>query len=75
MAAITTRVPLPPVPQDPLKFRDGKKRYTDRLKEARAETEFEDAVLVGEGKLDGLDIVAAAQDFRFMAGSLGMACG
>ena len=69
------RVPLPPVPQDPLKFRDGKKRYTDRLKEARAVTEFEDAVLVGEGKVDGMDIVAAAQDFRFMAGSLGMGAG
>ena len=32
-------------------------------------------MLVAEGKLDGLDIVAAAQDFRFMAGSLGMAAG
>ena len=32
-------------------------------------------MLVAEGKLDGQDIVAAAQDFRFMAGSLGMAAG
>ena len=32
-------------------------------------------MLVAEGKLEGQDIVAAAQDFRFMAGSLGMAAG
>ena len=30
---------------------------------------------VGEGTLEGMAIVAAAQDFRFMAGSLGMAAG
>jgi acetyl-CoA carboxylase carboxyl transferase subunit beta len=70
-----TKVEVPSVPQDPLKFRDGKKRYTDRLREAKTETNLDDAVLVGEGKLDGLTVVAAAQDFRFMAGSLGMAAG
>ena len=32
-------------------------------------------MLVGEGMLEGQDVVAAAQDFRFMAGSLGMAAG
>jgi len=67
-------VPLPEVPADPLKFRDGR-RYSDRIKDARTSTEMSDAVLVGEGQLDGRDIVAAAQDFRFMGGSLGMAAG
>jgi acetyl-CoA carboxylase carboxyl transferase subunit beta len=67
-------VAVPSVQQDPLKFRDGRK-YTDRLKDAKAETKLEDAVLVGEGQLQGLQVVAAAQDFRFMAGSLGMAAG
>ncbi len=67
-------VPVTPVPVDPLKFRDGR-RYTDRLKDAKALTELEDAVLIGEGKLDTRTVVAAAQDFRFMAGSLGMAAG
>jgi acetyl-CoA carboxylase carboxyl transferase subunit beta len=62
------------VPHDPLKFRDGK-RYSDRLKSIRSETQLQDAVLVGEGRLEGQDVVAAAQDFRFMAGSLGMAAG
>ena len=67
-------VPVPSVPQDPLKFRDGR-RYTDRLRDAKASTTLDDAILIGEGKLDGQDVVAAAQDFRFMAGSLGMAAG
>ena len=69
-----TSVPLPGVVQDPLKFRDGRK-YTDRLKDAKSNTKLDDAVLVGEGQLDGQQIVAAVQDFRFMAGSLGMAAG
>lgn len=69
-----TAVQLPAVPQDPLKFRDTKK-YTDRLKDMRAKTGLEDAVLVGTGKLHGHPIVAAVQEFEFMAGSLGMAAG
>jgi len=68
------KVAIPAVSQDPLKFRDGR-RYTDRLRDARTATEMEDAVLVGEGTLDGQSIVAAAQDFRFMGGSLGLAAG
>jgi acetyl-CoA carboxylase carboxyl transferase subunit beta len=67
-------VPVPSVQQDPLKFRDGRK-YTDRLKDAKAETKLDDAVLVGEGTLEGRQVVSAVQDFRFMAGSLGMAAG
>ena len=67
-------VELPEVPSDPLKFRDGK-RYTDRIKEARSKTDLRDAVLIGEGPLEGRTVVAAAQDFRFMGGSLGMAAG
>ena len=67
-------VPVPTVPLDPLKFRDAR-RYTDRLKDAKTVTEQDDAVLVGEGKVDGVTVVAAAQNFHFMAGSLGMAAG
>ena len=68
------KVAVPAVPHDPLKFRDGRK-YVDRLKDAKAATELDDAVLAGEGTLEGMTVVAAAQDFRFMAGSLGMAAG
>lgn len=67
-------VQVPGAALDPLKFRDGR-RYTDRLREAKANTELSDAVLVGEGSLEGQECVAAVQDFRFMAGSLGMAAG
>jgi acetyl-CoA carboxylase carboxyl transferase subunit beta len=65
-------VAVPEVPADPLKFRD-ERRYADRLKDARAKTTLKDAVKVGYGKLDGLAVTIAAQDFDFMGGSLGMA--
>jgi acetyl-CoA carboxylase carboxyl transferase subunit beta len=68
------KISVPAVPIDPLKFRD-EKRYLDRLKAAKEQTDLEDAVLVAEGKLDGHTLVAAVQDFRFMGGSLGMAAG
>ena len=67
-------LPLPDVPLDPLKFRD-ERRYTDRLKDARSKTGLADAVLAGAGRLDGQRIVAAAQDFDFLGGSLGTAAG
>jgi acetyl-CoA carboxylase carboxyl transferase subunit beta len=67
-------LPVPATAQDPLKFRDGRK-YTERLKTAKADTNLDDAVLIAEGRLDGQEVVVAAQDFRFMAGSLGMAAG
>ena len=65
---------LPDVPLDPLKFRD-EKRYTDRLKDARAKTNAQDAVKVGFGKLEGNAVTIGVQDFDFMGGSLGMAAG
>ncbi|VFU09040.1 acetyl-CoA carboxylase, carboxyltransferase subunit beta [Methylocella tundrae] len=64
----------PDVPLDPLKFRDVK-RYTDRLKEYRAKTEAQDAVKLASGRLEGMEVVVAIQDFDFLAGSLGMAAG
>jgi acetyl-CoA carboxylase carboxyl transferase subunit beta len=67
-------IAIPEVPVDPLKFRD-ERRYTDRLKDARAKTGTNDAIKLGYGKLDGLQVVVAVQDFDFMGGSLGMAAG
>lgn len=67
-------VPVPAVTPDPLRFRD-ERRYGDRLKDARAKTGNDDAVLTGQGTLDGLPVTAAVQDFEFMGGSLGMAAG
>lgn len=67
-------IAVPEVPIDPLKFRD-ERRYSDRLKDARAKTSMNDAVKLGYGKLDGMPVVIGVQDFDFMGGSLGMAAG
>ncbi len=64
----------PQVAVDPLKFRD-ERRYTDRLKENKAKTQLEDAILAGSGTVEGIAITATVQDFTFMGGSLGMAAG
>ncbi|SMQ57841.1 acetyl-CoA carboxylase carboxyltransferase subunit alpha [Altererythrobacter xiamenensis] len=64
----------PEVAEDPLKFKDTKK-YTDRLKQARAKNPHADAFSVGSGTIDGHDAVVGVQDFGFMGGSMGMAVG
>jgi acetyl-CoA carboxylase carboxyl transferase subunit beta len=69
-----TQIELPKTVQDPLKFRD-RKRYTDRLKEAREKTHEQDAIIVAHGPLGGIRIVAAVFDFEFQGGSMGIAVG
>jgi acetyl-CoA carboxylase carboxyl transferase subunit beta len=69
---VEVKVPEPIV--DPLKFRDTKK-YPDRIKEARNTSGEREAMLVAEGEIGRTPIVAAAQDFSFMAGSMGMYVG
>ena len=64
-----------PLPKDdPLNFVD-KKKYTDRLKTARELTGQDDAVLIAKGKVQGIEVVTGAQDFRFIGGSFGAASG
>ena len=64
-----------PLPKDdPLNFED-KKKYTDRLKAARKLTGQDDAVLISTGKVQNIDVVVGAQDFRFIGGSFGAASG
>ena len=67
-------LPQPEVTQDPLKFKDSKK-YTDRLKIARAKSPHADAFSVGSGTIEGRASVVGVQDFGFMGGSMGMAVG
>ncbi len=69
-----TRIELPKAPVDPLRFRD-RKRYTERLKDAQNETSEQDAIIVAHGTIGGLPAVAAAFNFDFMAGSMGVAVG
>jgi acetyl-CoA carboxylase carboxyl transferase subunit beta len=59
---------------DPLKFKDSRK-YTERLAEAREDTEEEDALIVMRGQLMGLPLVTAAFEFGFMGGSMGSVVG
>lgn len=61
-------------PNDPLKFRD-RKRYTDRLKDARSKSDAQDALRVASGEINGLPAVASVMDFDFMAGSMGVSLG
>jgi len=60
--------------KDPLRFTDTKK-YTDRLKEAKAKTNLKDAVRTAVGKSFGKNIVIAAMDFAFIGGSMGSVVG
>ena len=69
---IEVKVPEPVI--DPLHFRDQKK-YPDRMKAAQKATGEKEAMLVAEGEVFRTPIVAAAQDFSFMAGSMGMYVG
>jgi acetyl-CoA carboxylase carboxyl transferase subunit beta len=69
-----TRIELPSVPADPLRFRD-RRRYSDRLKEAQAATGLPDACVVAHGTIGGHRAVVAAFEFNFMAGSMGTAVG
>ncbi len=60
--------------KDPLKFED-KKKYTDRLKEAKNKTGLKDAIRTAYGKINGHEIVVACMDFSFIGGSMGSVVG
>ncbi|MFE3838092.1 acetyl-CoA carboxylase, carboxyltransferase subunit beta [Pseudogemmobacter sonorensis] len=71
---IFTEVKVPDPIADPLQFRDQKK-YPDRLKAAQKASGEKEAMLVAEGEMGRTPIVAAAQDFGFIGGSLSMYVG
>jgi acetyl-CoA carboxylase carboxyl transferase subunit beta len=59
---------------DPLKFVD-RMKYTDRLEKAVKSTLKNEAVVVGEGLIDGLRVQFGAMDFSFIGGSMGSVVG
>lgn len=71
---IFTEVKVPEPTADPLHFRDQKK-YPERLKAAQKASGAKDAMLVAEGEIHRTPIIAVAQDFAFMGGSMGMYVG
>ena len=61
-------------PADPLEFK-ARRSYLERLREAQRETGLKDAVVCGEGKLQGQDVVVAVMDSQFISGSMGSVVG
>ncbi|NNG13864.1 MAG: acetyl-CoA carboxylase carboxyltransferase subunit beta [Gammaproteobacteria bacterium] len=61
-------------PVDALKFRDSKK-YKDRISSAQKVTGEDDALIVMNGQVNGIPLVACAFEFRFMGGSMGSVVG
>jgi acetyl-CoA carboxylase carboxyl transferase subunit beta len=59
---------------DMLGFTDTKK-YTDRLKEAKKKTTRKEAVITGNARIDGIDIILGVLDFEFLGGSMGCVVG
>jgi len=71
---VFSEIEVPQPAPDPLHFRDQKK-YPDRLRAAQKATGEKEAMLVATGEIGRTPIVAAAQDFSFMGGSMGMYVG
>jgi acetyl-CoA carboxylase carboxyl transferase subunit beta len=59
---------------DTLKFKDSKK-YSQRLVEAQDETGESDALVVMQGTVESIPLVAAAFEFKFLGGSMGSVVG
>ena len=64
----------PPSKIDPLSFKD-KKRYTDRLKQAKKKTKEDDAVVLAKGNIEGIPVLLVVFDFNFMGGSMVVSVG
>ncbi len=61
-------------PQDFLEFRDTQ-GYRDRLKKQQEKTGRKDAMVIGEGAINGRRVVLGVFDFSFMGGSMGSVVG
>ena len=62
------------LPVDTLKFKDSR-RYTERLEEARKDTEEDDALVVMQGSIKTIPLVVAVFEFKFLGGSMGSVVG
>ncbi len=61
-------------PKDPLNFHDTKS-YKERIKSQQEKTGRKDAMVIGEGHINGRRIVLCVFDFGFMGGSMGSVVG
>lgn len=62
-------------PVNSLDFNDLKGSYTDKIAENRKKSGINEAVITGYGLINGIKVVAAVMDFRFLGGSLGSGTG
>jgi len=62
------------VSTDPLQFTDTKP-YKARLKSSIAATGLKDALIVGSGRLEGIETIVAAMEYAFIGGSMGVVVG
>jgi len=61
-------------PEDPLEFHDTKS-YRERIKAHQEKTGRKDALVIGEGMINGRRVVLCVFDFGFMGGSMGSVVG
>lgn len=61
-------------PADPLDFK-GPKTYHEKLKDDQKKTGLVEAVITGEAKIDGKNLVLGVTDSRFIMGSMGSVVG
>jgi len=59
---------------DPLKF-VGLKVYADQLRASQRKLSMKDAILTGEGLINGRPAICCAMEFRFIGGSMGAVVG
>lgn len=62
------------LPVDTLKFKDSRK-YSERLTAAKRDTGEDDALVVQQGSIHAVPVIAAAFEFSFMGGSMGSVVG
>ncbi|MCK5760419.1 MAG: acetyl-CoA carboxylase carboxyltransferase subunit beta [Candidatus Delongbacteria bacterium] len=62
-------------PADPLGFVDAKESYKEKVAKTRKKTGLNEAIITGTGEINGIKVVVAVMDFRFMGGSLGSGTG
>jgi acetyl-CoA carboxylase carboxyl transferase subunit beta len=62
------------LPEDPLRFKDAK-RYPDRARDAGRKSGRTEAILCGEGTIQGRPVQICAFEFDFMGGSMGSVVG
>ncbi|HEX2055004.1 MAG TPA: acetyl-CoA carboxylase, carboxyltransferase subunit beta [Nitrospiraceae bacterium] len=61
-------------PQDPLHFHDTRS-YQERIKSQQEKTGRNDAMVIGEGRINGRKVALCVFDFGFMGGSMGSVVG